>query len=494
MKIGSKGNLRKLDFLSIACIILIGLILRLYPFRANAPIADLYSRQQADTAAVGRNFVEGGFDLLHPRSDNLAPVSSNHLDNPQGYRMAEFPIYSAIFAAGFRYLPLLSLEDWGRAVSIFFSLTIITTLYYFLYKEHGRKAAIAGSLIYAIFPFFVFFSRAILPDTTALGFAFISLFFLYLFADSTSHAKKIIFFCLSVCLLALAGLTKPHIALYSIGSFYLFARTYGWGFLKKFQFYIYFLLAFSPLIAWQIYMQGYPEGIPASKWLMTSGVNTATDIKNTFFTPLFFQQVFYSNINNLIFGGYLSVFFVVGILTKIKKHFLYSLFAGATAYLLIFQTGNMEHVYYQILILPVLAIFVGIGISTIISESKLLISPLFCWIIVITLSIFSFYISYLQVRGFYSYSTDLVKIANIVTDLTTSSDKIVTDSNGDTTLLYLAGRRGAPSFYTSFDSLRQRGYTYFVTFRKNISEDELDKNRLDVVFQNDKFTLIKINI
>lgn len=97
-------------------------------------------------------------------------------------------------------------------------------------------------------------------------------------------------------------------------------------------------------------------------------------------------------------------------------------------------------------------------------------------------------------RGFYSYSTDLVKIANIVTDLTISSDKIVTDSNGDTTLLYLAGRRGAPSFYTSFDSLRQRGYTYFVTFRKNISEDELDKNRLDVVFQNDKFMLIKINI
>jgi len=92
-------QLNKLKILGIGFLLLVfvlGFAVRLYRF--NGPVADWHSWRQADTSSVSRNFVNNGFDVLYPTFQDLSNVPSG-LDNPNGYRFVEFPIYN-VFRPG----------------------------------------------------------------------------------------------------------------------------------------------------------------------------------------------------------------------------------------------------------------------------------------------------------------------------------------------------------------------------------------------------------
>ena len=74
--------------------------------------------------------------------------------------------------------------------------------------------------------------------------------------------------------------------------------------------------------------------------------------------------------------------------------------------------------------------------------------------------------------------------------MTNPDDKIVTDRTGDTTLLYLANRRGAPSIFRDPIDLKKLGYKYLITS----SQDEINimKPNFEIIFENEKFTLFKL--
>src|SRR2546430_13899902 len=111
--------MKKFEILFVTLVLLGAFIVRLHGF--NNPVADWHSWRQADTSAVSRNFIKYGFDLLHPRYDDLSNVASGK-DNPQGYRFVEFPIYNFAQAGFFKLFGIFTLEEWGRLVSIFSSL------------------------------------------------------------------------------------------------------------------------------------------------------------------------------------------------------------------------------------------------------------------------------------------------------------------------------------------------------------------------------------
>lgn len=484
-----KGFISK-DGLILTIILFTALVLRLY--KVNTPLADLHSWRQVDTAAVARNFVKSGFDLLHPKYDDLSSIQSG-IENPQGFRMVEFPVYSAIFAFIYKLFPVYPIEIYGRLTSIFFSLITIAIIYFLCLKEEGRITAITSSLIYAIFPFFVFFSRTVFPETTALGFAFMAIFFLYQSTkfNSKQFFNSTIFYFFSIIFFALALLTKPTTIFYSLTLFYVFWEKNNLTLIKKIPFYLYFILSFIPLLLWRKYIMQYPEGIPASSWLITT-VNTFEGPKNIFFKPAFFRWIFFERINNNIFGGYLSFFFLLGIFIKNKKLFLHSILFSALTYLLVFQGGNVQHEYYQILILPALTIFIGLGFNALLKNSRVFFNRILVVLISLCLLTISLFFSYYKVKDYYNYPKDLTQIANIISSLTLPDDKIVTDRMGDTTLLYLANRKGAPAQYKDLNELKNNGYSYFVTAnQETIVNLKLDGNFL-VIFENDQFTLFKL--
>ena len=133
----------------------------------------------------------------------------------------------------------------------------------------------------------------------------------------------------------------------------------------------------------------------------------------------------------------------------------------------------------------------GIGSAWILQNRQLFLHPIITYSAVIAIFGFSFLFSYYRVKDFYNYSPDLVQIANIIKTLTKEDDKIVTDTTGDTTLLYLTERRGAPSVFKEFKDLKNDGYVYFVTYNKHVI-DQMKTEGYTVIFENDKFGLIKL--
>ncbi|MEN9328243.1 MAG: hypothetical protein RI947_1051 [Candidatus Parcubacteria bacterium] len=475
------------DSVILTLFLVVALGARIYGL--NFPLADFHSWRQADTAAVARNFAKDGFDLMHPRYDDLSSIQSG-IENPQGYRFVEFPIYSAIFATLYKYVPVMSLEAYGRLVTALFSLTIIAVIYYLSLKESGRLTAIVAAGVYSIFPFFVFFSRVILPETTALAFACMSIFFLYLFSEGRWGKKSYVWFILSLIMFALSVLVKPPAVFYGFALLYLFIRKYQFDVIKKFSFYIFFIAAMIPFAMWRYYILQFPEGIPPSDWLITS-VNTYEGLKNIFFRPAFFRWIFFERLGMDVFGVYLSVFFILGAIQKVPRLFLHAILFSAAVYLFVFQGGNVQHEYYQTILLPPIAIMIGLGVTFIIRNQKIFFNQLVVYSAIVFAFALSFYFSLYRVKDFYHYPEELPQVANIIKTLTKPDDKIVTDRLGDTTLLYLTERKGAPAIYHDPPELKKLGYNYLATLNKELI-DKLKSENYKVMFENDKFALFAL--
>ncbi|MCS7092867.1 MAG: glycosyltransferase family 39 protein [Patescibacteria group bacterium] len=479
--------MKVIDYFLVSLIIFLGLLFRFY--KIDIPLADFHSWRQTDTAAVAKIFLQEDFNLLKPRYFDLSSIQSGK-ENPQGWRMVEFPVYNAIFAFLHKNLSFISLEIWGRLTSIFFSLVIIFLVYYFLLKEKNRWAAVFGALVYAIMPFFVFYSRVILPETTALGFSVLAIFFLYLFNQRRAKGifLNIILYCLSAIFFSLGLLAKPTTIFFIFPLLYLFFKREGLTFLRKLSFYFYVLLSLTPFFLWRLHIRNFPEGIPASDWLIASA-HTPAGLESIFFRPAFFRWIFLERINNLILGGYLSFFLILGIISRAKKKFLHSFLVASLGYLFTFQGGNVQHDYYQTLILPTLAIFCGLGVAFILENRKVF-SPFLAGLMIFFIICASWAFSFFEVRNHYHYSVSLIQQANLIKTLTAPESKIVVDRFGDTTLLYLSERKGAPAIYKDPETLKKLGYQFLATSNRQTIEEL--KKKYPVIFENENFSLFKL--
>ncbi len=470
----------KLVLLSLVLILAIGV--RLY--KINNSITEWFSWRQSDTAAVGRFLQKNHFNVLKPQYYDLSNIQSA-VDNPQGYRMVEFPLYNAMFAGANSLFPVISLETWARTITIVFSLLIIVCLFSILEAEFGLAEAFFGSLFFAINPFIVFYSRTILPDMPATAMAFLAIYFLYRYLKGDWFVLL-----LATLSMATALLMKPTVIFFMVPALYLLWQK-GHSTLNKALTNLFFLLlSLLPLALWRYHIQQFPEGIPYSQWLFTS-VNTATGLQSIFFRPAFFRWIFFERISQLILGGYLVFFLLFGLILETKKslrlHFW--LFLGALLYLFTFQGGNVQHEYYQIIIMPALAMLIGVGAGNYFRQKKsgyLLLKVFITIMIFIISSLFTFY----QVRGKYDEQPNLMLIADVIRSLTSPKDLIVTDSLGDTTLLYLSDRKGYPAPYRELPILKNQGADYFVTQNLEYKEGLLEQHSL--VFENDQVLIFKL--
>lgn len=482
---------KRLDLILLLLILLVALGFRLY--KIDNPISEWHSWRQADTAAVARNLAQD-FNLLLPRYDDLSNIQTGQY-NPEGLRMVEFPIYNALFAMAFKIAPVLPIEIYGRLVSLFFSLILIAVIYFIALEEAGRIPAFFSALIFAIYPFFVFYSRAVLPEMTALSFMFLGIYFLYKYKPTGKQIglKYLSLFLFSAVFAAISILIKPTTIFFCFTLLYLFIKKYGLLIIKKISPYIYFLIVLAPFILWRLWVARFPVGIPANDWLLFS-VNTPNGMEPIFFRPAFFRWIFHERILNLILGGYLATFFITGIIApaSVKKNsvLIFSIAASSLIYLFTFQGGNVQHDYYQTLILPSLSLFSGIGISFFLSANNILKKALIIIPTIIFILIFSAFISYEKVKDYYQPNRELVNIARIVRDFTQPEDKIVTDTLGDTTLLYLSERKGFPAVTDDLSKLSDMGISYFVTQKSDVAE-EVEKI-FPTVFESDKVYIFKL--
>jgi len=475
------------DFILLTLILLVAFVVRLY--KIDAPVADFHSWRQADTAAVGRNLERSGFNLMMPTYDDLSNLQSG-TDNPEGLRFVEFPLYNAVFAGLHSLMPFFALETWARIVAVLFSLLCIASLYYIALMEAGRTAAIFSAITYSIMPFFVYFSRVILPETPAVALVVFALFLLHLYTTEKNKKIGTIWFVFSLISFAASLLIKPTTIFYGLPLFMLFVRKYKYSIPKKLHVILYFVLAAVPLLMWRYYITKFPEGVPASNWLFTM-VNTSEGQKEIFMRPAFFRWMFFERLNNMILGGYLAGFFLLGILRKQKTYLPLSIIAAGFIYIFVFQGGNVQHEYYQVIAFPAIALAVGLGVGLIIESTKTFLHPVITTPIIILIFSASFLFSWYKVNGYYVIPQDLLLMAKIIQTFTKPTDKVVADRMGDTTLLYLSDRKGAPLLYREPMEMKKMGYQYILTDKREIIE-KLSLLKFEKLFENSQFALFAL--
>src|SRR3989344_6214454 len=105
----------KNQYLILLIIVLLAFAARLY--KIDNPIADWHSWRQADTASVSRIYLDEGIDLLRPKYHDISSIQTGY-QNPEGYRMVEFPIFNLIHVLLFKTFGRFSFEVWGRLTAV----------------------------------------------------------------------------------------------------------------------------------------------------------------------------------------------------------------------------------------------------------------------------------------------------------------------------------------------------------------------------------------
>ena len=205
--------MKKTGFFLLAVILFGAITVRLYRF--DSPIADWHAWRQTDTSAVSRNFVQRGFDILHPRFDDLSNVPSGK-DNPEGFRFVEFPLYNIAQAGFFILFDFFTLEQWGRIVTIISSLFSIVFLYGLVSRYANRITGLFASFFFAFLPYSIYYGRTLLPDSSMVMAILGGIYFFDLaikkefqISNFKFQIKQWIYFFMAIFFAASAFLLKP---------------------------------------------------------------------------------------------------------------------------------------------------------------------------------------------------------------------------------------------------------------------------------------------
>lgn len=445
-----------------------GFVIRLYRF--NNPVADWHSWRQADTSSVSRNFVKYGFDLLHPRMNNISNVQSG-LENPHGYFFAEFPLYNAEQAGLSVLFGHLTIEEWGRLVTIFMSLLSATFLY-FLGKRYGNSfVGLISAAFFVFVPYSIYYSRVILPDPSMVMATLGAILFLDLSLQSPTRKRYFSWLLLSLVLSALALLFKPYAIFFLFPTMlYQVFKKYSWKLLLRIDVWVYAILAVIPLGLWRLWMTHYPEGIPANAWLFNEG--------NIRFTGAYFYWLFAQRISTLILGYWGIAIVFLGLLWTRKKNFGFfvSFLFGSLLYFVVIARGNVQHDYYQILIVPTLALFFGLGADLIFQLSKNYTNKWAGALLLLICSLFMLSFGWYNVRYYFDINNPaIVEAGQAVNRLTPKNAKVLAPLDGDSSFLYQTNRQGWASFEQPLPKLIQMGADYMVLVHPTKNDIALGK-------------------
>lgn len=449
-------NLIKNEYFLLSLILIIGFGVRLY--KINNPIADWHSWRQADTASVTREYVENGINFLQPTYHDISSIQTG-IFNWDGLRLVEFPIYNVIHALLSVNFPFLTLEVWGRLLSIFFALVSGLMLYLIGKSIFNKWIGILSTFFFLTIPFNIYFTRVILPEPAAVSFGLLAIYFFIKFIEK----GKTITFIFSSVFFALAMLVKPFMFFYSFPIAYLLYKKFGFKSLLNKKWFlvkllIYATLVLVPFLSWRVWINNFPRGIPFFTWAFNGdGIR---------FKPSFWKWIFAERLGSLILGVWGLIPFVFGMLKTKGKLFTNYFLLGVFAYVSLIATASVRHDYYQTLIIPAVALTLAIGTSYLLTTQDF---GKYAGKAMLFFSLFVMYISTgIQVKALYNINRPEIMIAGAAIDRIAPEDALViAPYNGDTAFLYQTKRSGWPVVDTSIEKLVERGADYFVAVNLN---------------------------
>lgn len=482
-KITAIFNTKTIEYILLSIIFILGFTVRLY--KIDNPIADWHSWRQADTASVTKVYVEQGINLLFPKFHDISSIQTG-IANPNGYRMVEFPFYNAASALAYNILPNFSLEVVSRLVTIVCALITSFFLYLIGKRLMGKWMGILSAFFYLFIPYNIYFTRVILMDPMGVAFGVISL---WAFLEFTNTNKKLLLLTSGVFFGA-AMLMKPYLGFYLLPIIYLALRKYG---LKKFfknkgiifWTLIFSILSFVPFLLWRAWEAKFPEGIPFYEWAFNGNLIR--------FKPSWWYWIFGERLGHLILGSLGLIPFIFGVInTKLKNLFIQVFLLGVLVYVVVVADANVMHDYYQILIIPAIALSLASGavylwqnntFNKILTRSILVIS---IGVMLIT--------GWNQIVGNYNINhPEIMEAGQMVDKITPKDALVVAPYNGDTAFLYQTNRWGWPALDGSIDDIIKEGASYYVSVDLGSPDTKMIESRFTTVMKTNKYIIINLS-
>lgn len=461
-------------------IVILALVLRLY--NLSTPLADWHSWRQADTASVAREYVKNGLDLLHPQYHDLSNIPSGK-DNLLGYRMVEFPLVNALVAESFKLFAISSvwpIHVWYRFSSVIFSLGSLICLYFLVKQLFNLKIAIYSTLFFAVIPYNIFYNRSIFPENALVFFSLLTLLLSVLIYRQSRWWLYILMGLSGAIALLLKPTAVFMLVPLFISAYYIIKRT------PRALFYVIpvFLAILIPTLAWRRWITQFPEGIPASSWLLNSnGIR---------FRPAWFRWLLYERLIKLILGFTIFPLFITGLIKLffIKKGFtLYFILAwivGMFTYLAVFATGNVHHDYYQIMTIPLVCLLLGLGIDFLFRLNIKWLTGL-----VFALIFIGLIWSWSLVSGYYQINHGaIVKAGQAVDRLIPPGALVIAPYQGDTAFLYQTNRRGWP-IGGEIEAKIKMGASHYVSVNFD-DETNVLRQKYPVVAQTPEYIILQL--
>lgn len=473
---------KKVEYFLLLLILAAGFYLRLY--RINNPVADWHSWRQADTASVTRLYVQNGINLLYPRYHDISSIQTG-IFNPQGYRMVEFPIYNAVGAILSESIHSISMEVLSRLITIISAVVTGFFLYLIGKRFIGKWGGLLSAFFYLFIPYNIYFTRVILPDPMGVTFGVVSLWTFIKFFDDSGD----LYLYLSGIFFALMLLIKPYMAVYLIPMAYLMFKKYGWKKIindekLRMKAMLFAIIAFAPFAAWRVWEAKFPEGIPFYKWAFNgNGIR---------FKPSWWYWLFGERLGHIILGSLGLIPFVFGVFnTKIKNLFIQWFLIGMFAYVAIVADANVMHDYYQIPVIPAIALAVAAGAVYLWNQTVFN-----KWLVRTTLviSIGAMLITgWNQIVGDFNINHPEILEAGAEVDKITPKDAIVVAPyDGDTAFLYATKRIGWPAVDNSIENIIREGASYYVSVDLGSADTKNFEKKFKIVEKTNKYIILNL--
>jgi hypothetical protein len=354
---------------------------------------------------------------------------------------------------------------------------------YLMTRRVSYLSGMITSFLYAILPYSIFYGRVVLPDPFMVFLSIGSIVFLDVFTEKKSYGWFILSILLGMCGL----LVKPVAAFLLLPIPYMLLMQKKPFLQKCLECIVWGGVVIAPLLWWRQWILQFPEGIPASDWLFNKN--------NIRFKGAWFQWLFADRIGRLILGYWGLIPFGIGMIIKPEKRegiLSWLLMIGSLAYLAIIAGGNVQHDYYQILLLPVITMFAGKGMAYLFTNTSL--QRVSAWGVGIVSILFTCAFSWYTLRSYYWINRpEIIEAGRKADALIPADAKVIASYNGDTTFLYQTNRSGWPLGF-DIEKKIEMGATHYVTVSPTDNDLETKdlSERYTVLVKNDTFAIIDL--
>lgn len=312
------------------------------------PETAVYWWRPADNASIARNFYEGGMHLLSPQVDwgGAQP----------GLVEMEFPILQYLTAV--LYLVFGLHEGFAAVVPVASALGAVALTYRLGREIVGARAAVLASLVLALSTSFIRYSEVLLGETLQVLGVVAGLYGCWRWAET----RRWIHFWIAGSGLALAILIKPTALVLGLPVAVVLWQAAGWRALTDWRVWALAAVMLVPpaLWYWHAYelgsLTGNTVGIFSGGYLKLARTDLLT-------SPEFYlRQAWFVAMYHLT--PLLLVPLAVGTWTWRRGWLVPAWIAAGLAQIVVAAEGNHASPYYQLIMLPALALVVGAGLET----------------------------------------------------------------------------------------------------------------------------------